>query len=130
MIKLLWLLIAVPVIELIIMIKIGAEIGFWPTLALVVIPGIIGAAMARSQGIKVISAVKGEIIRGRLPGSQIVDGVLILCGALLLVTPGVITDLIGLSVLLPNIRSMYRKLIAYRFLNMIANRKLRVFINR
>ncbi|MCL6476884.1 MAG: FxsA family protein [Peptococcaceae bacterium] len=128
MLKLLAIFIIIPFIELYIIIQIGSKIGFWPTLALILVPGLLGAAMARSQGIAVFSAVKREIARGRLPGTKILDGILIFCGGLLLITPGVLTDILGLSVFFPGMRKIYRNLLVHRFLRAVAGRRMKLFI--
>ncbi|MFZ5633606.1 MAG: FxsA family protein [Bacillota bacterium] len=128
MLKLLALFIIIPFVELYIIIQIGSKIGFWLTLALIVVPGLLGAAMARSQGTAVFSEVKREIAHGRLPGTKILDGILIFCGGLLLITPGILTDILGLTVLFPRVRKIYRDLIVYRLLRAVAGRRLRLFI--
>ncbi|MFZ5647151.1 MAG: FxsA family protein [Bacillota bacterium] len=130
MLKLLGIFIIIPLIELIIIVKIGAGIGFWLTLALIAVPGFLGAAMARSQGIAVLTEIKREMAMGRLPGNKVLDGVLIFCGGLLLITPGVITDIIGLSVLFPGMRRLYRRLIVYRLWNFMAVKGLKLYIKR
>jgi UPF0716 protein FxsA len=124
--RLLGLLILLPLVEILILVKIGAKIGFWPTLALVVIPGALGAVMARSQGLAVVSAIKSDIAAGRLPGSRILDGLLIFTGGLLLIIPGVITGLLGLSVLIPGVRKFYRRALTRGALARLAARRLRI----
>lgn len=126
--RILALIILVPFLELFIIIKIGERIGFWPTLALIVVPGILGAAMARSQGTAVFSEVKRELARGRLPGVRILDGILIFCGGLLLITPGLLTGLLGLTALFPQARKFYRDLIIYRLLRRLTAGGLRFYI--
>lgn len=123
--KLLVLLILIPFIELYIIIQIGEKIGFWPVLALILASGFLGTVMARSRGITVFKEVKREVARGRLPGARIIDGILIFTGGLLLMAPGVLTDILGLSVLFPGIRKFYRELIVYRLLKMITGRRIR-----
>lgn len=130
MLRLLGIFIAIPLIELVIIVRIGSGIGFWPTLALIAVPGLLGAVMARSQGIAVLSDIKREIAMGRLPGEKIADGFLIFCGGLLLITPGIITDIIGLSVLFPGVRKLYRRYIMYRLWNIVAARGLRLYLRR
>lgn len=130
LLKILGIFIIIPLMEIIILVKIGAGIGFWPTLALIAVPGFLGAAMARSQGIAVLAEIKREIAMGRLPGIKIFDGFLIFCGGLLLITPGIITDIIGLSVLFPGVRKIYRGLILNRLWNVLAVKGLRFCIKR
>lgn len=130
MLKLLSLFIVIPFIELIIIVKIGNRIGFWPALALIAVPGLLGAAMARSQGTAVFARIKSDIARGRLPGSEIIDGILIFAGGLLLITPGFITDIAGLTVLFPQARKYYRAFILRWLWHMAAARRLGLYIKR
>lgn len=130
MMRLLALFIVIPFVELIIIVEIGKRTGFWPTLALIVVPGLLGAAMARSQGTAVFSEIKREIARGRLPGVKVIDGILIFGGGLLLLTPGIITDILGLTVLFPGARKFYRDLILYRAWRMITGRSLRFYLRK
>ena len=130
MLRLLGLFIVVPFIDLLILIKIGSGIGFWPTLGVVIVPGLLGAIMARSQGVAVLSEIKRDISLGRLPGDKLIDGIFILFGGLLLMTPGLITDLIGLSVLVPRVRKFYRNIIVYRLWSRIAASSLRLYIRK
>lgn len=122
MLRLLGLFILIPVIEILILAKIGSRVGFWPAIALVVIPGVLGAAMARSQGLAAVSEIKSELSAGRLPGNRIIEGVLILIGGLLLITPGIITDLLGFSVLIPGVRKYYRIVLTRGILDRLAAR--------
>lgn len=128
MLKLLGLFILIPVIEILILVKIGSRVGFWATLALIVIPGVLGAAMARSQGLAVLSEIKNELAAGRMPGSRIIDGILILMGGLLLITPGIITDILGFSVLFPGLRSFYRAALTRGILARLAARRFRIYM--
>lgn len=130
MLKLLGLFIVIPFVELMIIVQIGSKIGFWPTLALIVIPGLLGAVMARSQGTAVFAQVRSEIARGRLPGAKIIDGILIFIGGVLLITPGILTDILGLTVLFPKARSFYRDLIIHRLWRIVAARSLWLHIKR
>ena len=130
MIRLLALFIIIPFVELLIIFKIGTSIGFWPALAIIVIPGLLGAAMARSQGAAVLSQVKGEIARGRLPGAKILDGFLIFCGGLLLITPGILTGLVGLTVLFPGVRRLYRDFILHRLWRLVVSGGLKFYLKK
>jgi len=101
-IRLLLLFTLVPLIELALLIEIGQKIGLWNTIAIVVLTGFIGAALARSEGFGIISRIQSELASGQLPGDSLIDGALVLAGALLLLTPGLITDAFGFALLLPN----------------------------
>lgn len=130
MLKLLAVFIIIPVIELIIIIRVGYNLGFWPTLGLIVVPGIVGAAMAHSQGTIIFTEIKREISAGRLPGNKIVDGILLFLGGVLLITPGILTDIIGLSVLFPVTRKYYRYLVVHKLWNLMARGSLKIFFKK
>jgi len=107
-IRLLLLFTLVPLIELALLIEIGQEIGLWNTIAIVVLTGFIGAALARSEGFGIISRIQNELASGQLPGDSLIDGALVLAGALLLLTPGLITDAFGFALLLPFSRAFVK----------------------
>ncbi len=105
----------VPLLELSLLIKIGGYIGVWNTIALVVITGILGAALARHQGIKTFAGIRHELQVGRLPGDRLIDALLILVAGALLITPGVITDVAGLLLLFGPTRGVVRRHLKTRF---------------
>ncbi len=90
------------------LIEIGQKIGLWNTIAIVVLTGFIGAALARSEGFGIISRIQNELASGQLPGDSLIDGALVLAGALLLLTPGLITDAFGFALLLPFSRAFVK----------------------
>ncbi|MCH7680901.1 FxsA family protein [candidate division KSB1 bacterium] len=94
--------------ELVLLIEIGQKIGLWNTIAIVVLTGFIGAALARSEGFGIISRIQNELASGQLPGDSLIDGALVLAGALLLLTPGLITDAFGFALLLPFSRAFVK----------------------
>jgi len=98
------LFVGLPLLELFILVRMGEWIGFLPTVGLVVFTGIAGAALARLEGLRTLWSIRGELARGRLPGSALLDGAAILVGGALLLTPGILTDLLGLAFLLPPTR--------------------------
>jgi UPF0716 protein FxsA len=104
--RLLLLFVGVPLLELFILIQLGQLVGVWPTIALVVLTGITGAALARMEGLRTVWKLRGELSRGRLPGGALLDGFAILVGGALLLTPGLLTDLVGFSFLLPPTRKL------------------------
>jgi UPF0716 protein FxsA len=109
-VRLLLLFTIVPVVEFYVLIKAGQAIGTMNTVALVILTGIVGASFARSQGTQIISKIRAQLNRGQLPGRDLLQGVMILAGGILLVTPGFITDLVGLSLLFPLTRKLYTDL--------------------
>jgi UPF0716 protein FxsA len=76
-------------------------VGLWPTLALVLLTGLGGAALARLEGMRVFFQFQRELAAGRIPGQALLDGISVLVGGAFLLTPGVITDLAGFALLLP-----------------------------
>lgn len=102
--KLLLIFILVPIAEVYAFIQVGSLIGPVPTVALVLLTGIAGAYLARVQGLDLLFRVQAELAAGRLPAEELLDGALILAGALLLLTPGFFTDLFGFLLLVPGSR--------------------------
>jgi len=98
----------VPLIELSLLIKVGSLIGFWRTVAIILITGLGGAYLARAQGFSTIDAIKRDLAEGRFPAERLLDGAIILFGAALLITPGLITDFIGLSCMFPASRQLFK----------------------
>ena len=113
--RLLFLFIAVPAVELILLIEIGQRIGTLATLGLIVGTGIVGASLARQQGISTFARLQKDLADGRLPAEPIVDGVLILVAGAVLITPGVLTDLVGFLCLVPACRRLIKRSLKRRF---------------
>lgn len=109
--KLLALFIIVPLVELVILIQIGKLIGTWDTIFLIIITGIVGAFLAKLEGLKVYRDLQNDILNFKMPANKIIDGVLVLIGGLLLLTPGILTDIFGLSLIIPITRKFYRSYI-------------------
>ena len=102
------LFVVVPAIELYLLIQIGSVIGAGNTFLLILATGILGSWLAKSQGMATWRALNKRFSQGEIPGKELMDGAIILvCGALLL-TPGVMTDAIGLLGLIPASRSAFR----------------------
>ena len=99
----------VPLAEIALLIEVGRLIGLPATLALVLLTAAVGAAMARRQGLATMRSIGEDLSRGELPAVGLVDGALILVGGILLVTPGFITDAIGLLLLVPAVRQRIRR---------------------
>lgn len=102
-----WLLLlffTVPLVEIYVLIEVGGIIGAWPTIALVVLTAVIGAALIRAQGLATIGRVQQELERGELPAVSIIEGALLLVAGALLLTPGFVTDTIGFLILVPPLR--------------------------
>ena len=107
-----WLLfllfIVLPIAELYVIIQIGGAIGVLPTLALLVVDSLVGAALARSQSRAAWERFNRALAEGRVPGREVFDGAMIILGGALLLTPGFLTDIVGLVLLLPPTRAVRR----------------------
>ncbi len=108
------LFIVVPIAELALIIQVGQWIGFWWTLALLIADSVLGSMLMRSQGRAVWRRFNGAIAEGRAPAREVLDGVLIIFGGALLLTPGFITDIFGLLFLIPPTRVLVRRLLVRR----------------
>jgi UPF0716 protein FxsA len=116
MLYLILLLVLVPVLELVLLLQVhhaiasawGSGTGLLVTLGTIVLTGVVGAVLARHQGMGVLRELRRRLRDGELPGRELLDGVLILIGAALLLTPGFLTDLLGFSLLVPWTRAGYR----------------------
>ena len=100
-----------PLLELWLLFQLSGRFGFWTTIAVVLATGMVGAALARWQGWQAMQRIRSEMSHGILPAQAMGDGVMILVAGVLLITPGVITDALGLALLVPPFRAAVRKLL-------------------
>jgi UPF0716 protein FxsA len=107
--------IVVPIAELYVLIQIGSAIGALPTIALLILDSVLGAALMRSQGRAAWMRFNRAVGEGRVPGREAIDGVLVIFGGALLLTPGFISDFLGLILLLPPTRAIVRTVLVRRF---------------
>lgn len=98
----------VPIVELALLIRVGQIIGVANTISIVILTGVTGALLARSQGLKVLREIQMALDMGLMPTEKLFDGFMILAGGILLLTPGLITDGIGFLALIPASRSMMK----------------------
>ncbi len=103
---LLLLLIGVPIVEIALFIEVGGYIGLWPTLATILVTAVVGAALVRRQGLATLAKAQAEVDAGRPPVRELFDGVCILIAGALLLTPGFMTDALGLALLVPGFRAV------------------------
>ncbi|MCB0384219.1 MAG: FxsA family protein [Bdellovibrionales bacterium] len=100
-----------PLVELFFLIRAGQIIGLWNTIAVVLVTGILGASFARSQGQLIWKQVNEKLARGEMPADSLFHGFLVFAGGLLLVTPGFVTDFLGLSMVMPGPRHFILRLL-------------------
>jgi UPF0716 protein FxsA len=115
MANLLLLFIVVPAVELALLVEVGSRIGTFATLAIIVATGVLGAALARHQGLRTVRAIQDKLARGELPAGSLVDGVIILLAGALLITPGILTDAVGFLCLVPRLRDAAKRMLQRRF---------------
>jgi UPF0716 protein FxsA len=109
--KLFLTMVSVSLLEIYVLIKVGGFLGAWPTVALVVLTALVGSALVRSQGLQVLRQFQQRIAQGESPGQELIEGFMLLVTGVLLVTPGFVTDFLGLLILQPSIRSRVAKYI-------------------
>ena len=113
--RLLFLFIVIPLLDLFLLIWISKFTGLVATIGLVILTGFIGAWLAKQQGSLVKGQIKDRLSQQQMPADLIGDGAMILFAAGLLLTPGLLTDLLGFSLLIPDCRSQYKKVFAQHF---------------
>ena len=124
--KLSLLFVIVPIVELMLLIQLGQVVGLLPTVLLVVATGVGGALLARAEGLRVFFRFQGELASGRLPGQSLLDGVSVLIGGAFLLTPGVLTDIVGFSLLVPSTRRWIQRRVRARLAKRIEDGTIRV----
>lgn len=120
MLVILALFIVVPMVEIYTIIQVGHAIGALDTIALLVLVSIVGAWLTKHEGFVVLRRLRAQLEAGRTPTAELIDGVLVLCAGVLMMTPGFVTDAVGLLVLFPPTRAVLRRYLRRRF-------ELRVF---
>ena len=106
--RLLLLLVITPIVELYLLFEISDATGWWFTILLTIVTGIVGTRLAKLQGWATFNRIQKETAGGRMPTDALVDAFMILAAGLLLMTPGVLTDVFGFSLLIPFCRRVYR----------------------
>ena len=99
----------IPVSEIYILIAIGGQIGILPSIGLVILTGIVGASLARSQGLKTLGRIRDSFQQGVVPGEELLNALLIAIAGIVLLTPGFLTDAAGLFLLIPATRTLCRE---------------------
>jgi UPF0716 protein FxsA len=117
--------IAVPIAEIYVIIKIGEAIGAVPTILILIADSVIGSMLWRSQGRRVWSRFRQTVERGGIPHREVIDGVLVVFGGALLITPGFISDVFGILLLLPPTRALFRGLFVRRLARRVQIRAFR-----
>ena len=116
----------IPFLELYLLIKIGAYLGALNTVIIVILTAFFGALLARFQGFHTMIKVKESMNRGEIPAEELLDALLIFLAGIVLLTPGFITDLIGLLILIPKTRSLLKQWLRKKFDEWINRNRLNI----
>ena len=104
-----------PIVELAVIVQVAGSTGVMNTIGLLVLVSLVGAWLVRREGLGILRRAQAELAEGRMPGRELVDGLLVLLAGALMLTPGFVTDTVGLALLLPPVRAVLR---------MVATRRL------
>jgi UPF0716 protein FxsA len=114
--RLSWLLVllflVMPLAELFVIIQVGQLIGVWWTILLLIADSVIGAWIVRREGARAWTALQNALTAGKMPSTEIADGALILLGGAMMLTPGFVTDILGVVLMLPLTRPFFRRILA------------------
>ncbi len=128
--KAFWILLAlfviIPVAEFTILLEVGRRLGTLPTLLLVFGTGLVGAYLARMEGFRILQRMREDVNAGIVPADQIFNGVLVLIAGVVLLTPGLLTDLAGLALLFPPSRHVVKYWLIRRFQKNLAAGRIRI----
>jgi UPF0716 protein FxsA len=108
------LLIVLPIVELAVIIQVGQAIGVFNTIALLLVVSVLGAWLVKREGLAAWTRFQRQVERGAVPSREIADGVLIMLAGALLISPGFVTDVVGILLLLPPVRATIRSAALYR----------------
>lgn len=107
-------LLALPLIEIAVLIIVGSSIGVFATISLVILTGVLGTVLLRVQGFSVLARIRHDMDRGVVPNKSLADAAMIALAGLLLLLPGFVSDVIGLLLFLPPVRALIRSMIGKR----------------
>ena len=99
----------IPLVELYLLLQIGSIIGAVNTILLVIITGVLGAYLAQLEGLRTLERIRSLMAQGEMPGEPLIDALLILVAGFVLITPGILTDLLGFLMLIPATRAPIRR---------------------
>ncbi len=102
------ILVGVPIAEIAVLVKVGGIIGFWQTIGTVILTALIGTHLLRQQGLAILKKAQASIDENRFPVDEVFDGLCLLLAGVLLLTPGFITDAIGLALFVARFRAVLR----------------------
>lgn len=128
--KLILLFTITPIVELYILFQLSGVMGPWSTIGLVLVTGVAGAYLAKSEGKLIINKIKMELNQGKLPGNQLLNGLCVLIGGALLLTPGILTDILGFSLVIPGLREIFKVYLKRKFKKVIEEGDINIHFRR
>lgn len=121
------LVVVLPIVELALIIEVGRRIGTWPTVALVLGACVVGSLLARAQGIATVRRIQAQLERGQVPSEGLLHALLVFMGGVLLLAPGLLTDVVGLLLLIPAVRWACIRWLQHRLEDWIERGTVRIF---
>lgn len=113
----------VPFIEVTLLIELASRIGVWETLLIQVGTAFLGASLAKYEGLRVWNNIQQRLAEGEMPTERMIDGLMVFAGGLVLLTPGLITDVLGFLLLIPVTRKLFKAWILPKFQHMSSQRQ-------
>ena len=113
--RLIILFITIPLVEIILLFWVSSRTSWQATILLVILTGAWGAYLAKSQGYSILARIQAELAAGRVPAAELIDGLLVLIGGIVLLTPGLLTDLAGFCLMVPGFRAIIRERVKKKF---------------
>jgi len=113
------LFLVVPIVELYVIIQVGQEIGALNTIGLLLVISVVGAWLAKREGTGVWRRLNQQVSTGKVPGAELIDAFLILLAGALLLTPGFISDVLAIFLLIPPTRALVRRVLRRRYLGKV-----------
>ncbi|MGV8146927.1 MAG: FxsA family protein [Alkaliphilus sp.] len=108
LVKLILLFTIMPVVELTLLLEVNSRIGFNYTILIVIVTGVVGSYLARSQGRGILNNIKFVMSQGEMPGDELINGLCVIVGGAFLITPGLITDFVGFILVIPHTRELLK----------------------
>jgi UPF0716 protein FxsA len=117
----------IPALEIYLLFKLGSFFGFFNTILIIITTGIVGAALAKSQGLAILNKIQTDLSTNKIPTNEIISGFLVFGGGLLLLTPGFLTDILGFSMIFPVTRLLYIEIAKKMFAKGIASGNIKFY---
>lgn len=130
LLKIFLLITIVPIIEIFVLFKLAQLTSIWTTILVVILTGFLGAYFTKKEGSNIIASIKYELNDGRVPGNQLLNGLCVLIGGILLLTPGLLTDITGFTLILPGTRHFYVMLIKKWLTNLVQMGNVNIFFRK